>query len=86
MNKWKALRRFSAVIVTIAVVLTGCGGGDKAAGDQTNGGKASGGSGKQETVEFWVNWGGDFKKDYQKYVIDEFEKKFPNIKVSTFAA
>lgn len=81
MNKWKALRRFSAVIVTIAVVLTGCGGGDKAAGDQTNGGKASGGSGKQETVEFWVNWGGDFKKDYQKYVIDEFEKKFPNIKV-----
>ncbi|MFC4807735.1 ABC transporter substrate-binding protein [Paenibacillus sp. GCM10023250] len=65
-------------------------GGNAAANGNAAGGNAAGenapadtgsSSDKEVTVNFWVNWGGDFKKDYQKYVIDEFEKKYPNIKV-----
>ncbi|WP_165452701.1 ABC transporter substrate-binding protein [Paenibacillus thalictri] len=33
------------------------------------------------TIQFWFSIGGDFQRDFQKYVIDEFEKANPDIKV-----
>ncbi|WP_274653597.1 ABC transporter substrate-binding protein [Paenibacillus humicola] len=74
---------FSTTLLTAAVALSGCGsGGNSAEGGTSDSGGSSGKSGEQTTtVDFWVNWGGDFKNDYQKYVIDEFEKTHPNIKV-----
>jgi ABC-type glycerol-3-phosphate transport system substrate-binding protein len=33
------------------------------------------------TIDFWFPWSGDFQKDFKQYVLDEFEKKYPNIKV-----
>lgn len=89
MNKRRSFILFAAALLSAAVVLPGCGsGGNRAEGSGTpdgaspsagNDGGADGGA--VTTVDFWVNWGGDFKKDYQKYVIDEFEKSHPNIKV-----
>ncbi|NBD27776.1 ABC transporter substrate-binding protein [Paenibacillus glycinis] len=87
MKKWKLFNGISAIALASVVVMTGCSSGNSGSGGNAANGEAgeagnAGASGdKQETIDFWVNWGGDFKKDYQKYVIDEFEKKYPNIKV-----
>lgn len=78
-----------ALTLAISLIIAGCsgGGGDsKNASDSTeentSEGSTSKSSGNQVTVDFWVNWGGTFKDDYQKNVIDEFEKKHPHIKVN----
>ncbi|QHT61068.1 ABC transporter substrate-binding protein [Paenibacillus lycopersici] len=34
------------------------------------------------TIDFWFPWGGDYRKEFKANVVDEFEKKFPAIKVN----
>ncbi|MBB6669464.1 ABC transporter substrate-binding protein [Cohnella nanjingensis] len=84
MTKRNLIVSLAAVTLASVIAMTGCSSGsagtDAANGSPTDSGNVVGGD-KEETVNFWVNWGGDFKKDFQKYVIDEFEKKYPNIKV-----
>ncbi|TBL73892.1 ABC transporter substrate-binding protein [Paenibacillus thalictri] len=49
-------------------------------------GKENAGPKNQTMINFWFSFGGDFQRDFQKYIIDEFEKANPDIKVKmTFA-
>ena len=88
----KKLAILLALTLAISLIIAGCSGGGSGGGDNNNAsdgteentsdGSTSKSSGNKVTVDFWVNWGGTFKDDYQKQVIDEFEKTHPNIKVN----
>lgn len=91
----KIMSLLVACIFMLALVLSGCGGtasggaapsASAAASAQAETSQApadtkTADAGKATTVDFWIQWGGDFQKDYQKYVVDVFEKQNPNIKV-----
>ncbi len=68
----------------LTLFAAGCGNpgsqGSAGGGNDEPGDADAGKSGEAVTIDFWV-WGGDFQKQYKKVVIDEFEKKHPNIKV-----
>jgi len=76
----------TALLLLLAALLAvaGCSGGQPAATTSEGGGDSGGsggGSSETVTIDFWFPWAGDFQKDFKKYVVDEFEKKHPNIKV-----
>lgn len=80
----KARRKFSLIVVFLLVcslIAAGCSGGSQqTTGEEADNGD-SGSSDSKVTIDFWFPWGGDFQKEFKKQVVDEFEKKYPNIKV-----
>ncbi|MBD2871945.1 ABC transporter substrate-binding protein [Paenibacillus arenilitoris] len=87
---WKGTERarkrttmFLVLALTVVFVLAGCsskGATTGSEGTNETDGSASGPN-DQVTIDFWFPWGGDYQKEFKQYVVDEFEKKFPNIKV-----
>ncbi|MCS7459692.1 ABC transporter substrate-binding protein [Paenibacillus doosanensis] len=68
------------ILMFIPLVLAGC---NSAILEQTADAKSAGRDKKQQvtTLHFWFSIGGEFQRDFQKYVIEEFEKTHPGIKV-----
>ncbi|QYR19380.1 ABC transporter substrate-binding protein [Paenibacillus sp. sptzw28] len=72
--------------LVIAMAVTGCSKSGTAgtggnAGSGTGTGSGSDADAKVTTIDFWFPWAGDYQRDFKKYVVDEFEKKHPEIKV-----
>lgn len=81
---WKGKKRISAMLVialAIVIVLAGCSGKSGTSGLEDNGEPDGTAPADQVTIDFWFPWGGDYQKEFKQYVVDEFEKKHPNIKV-----
>ncbi|CAM4296054.1 ABC transporter substrate-binding protein [Paenibacillus alkaliterrae] len=86
LNAWRN-RKWTSILLgftlVFTLVLAGC--SSKNAGSESDADNASEpekpGSADKVTIDFWFPWGGDYQKDFKKYVVDEFEKKYPNIKV-----
>ncbi|WP_199613983.1 ABC transporter substrate-binding protein [Paenibacillus alkalitolerans] len=74
------IRLITAFVLVCSLIAAGCSSGSNptTAEGNTDG---EGGSNSQVTIDFWFPWGGDFQKEFKANVIDEFEKKHPNIKV-----
>ncbi|MDQ0063332.1 ABC transporter substrate-binding protein [Paenibacillus harenae] len=80
---WKGKKRISALLgigLAIILALAGCSGKSGTSVIDDNG-EPDAAPGDQVTIDFWFPWGGDYQKEFKQYVVDEFEKKHPNIKV-----
>ncbi|SEO19006.1 ABC transporter substrate-binding protein [Paenibacillus sp. OV219] len=82
----KLSSRFILVFLLVWPLIAGCTdnvlqspGGTSSGVDAGSGGKSPV---KPVTIDFWFPWGGEYKKEFKANVVDEFEKKYPNIKVN----
>lgn len=81
---WMGKKRITALLgiaLAIVLVLAGCSGKAGTSDIDDNGEPDDAAPGDQVTIDFWFPWGGDYQKEFKQYVVDEFEKKHPNIKV-----
>jgi raffinose/stachyose/melibiose transport system substrate-binding protein len=71
-----------SLILVVAMLLAACGGGAAPVPAQTEGAAApAAASGEKVTIKFFHKWPEPEQTDYYNYVIQEFEKANPNIKV-----